>query len=424
MPKITLLEYKPEQKARSQVPVTLEWKNARMVRTHSINAVVHEILNVSKALDVVKVNIIGSPSTGKTTLAKAIAHQCHDLADIPYTVKLFKRDDLLNLELTIAQLQPMNHIMIFDDVSWLSAEASKRQLDRIQKTFTQIRHLPGGQDVKLIIIFNFHYNMAVSKHLRQSDFFFWTSIGSSELDNTQKIVGIKNTQKILEFRSIYQSAITNDFWEFKLGTKGKKFRYEFRKPFGPVLFWNNSSVRHVVFPMREWIEPICAICSIAETTSIKAEMDLTQFNAEMASKFGIGMLKQALRIKLFQMGISTYSRRVKQCMAYLDEYMHQKVFNPEQLANYYGLKDQRTRLDYKLDNDLLDEEPTEPKPTILMLPAPKPSIGEPNEYDSWDYTRLVAELTNMAKQPPESIDVPLYEYLNKMAKEVQGVKAV
>ena len=113
-------------KKKSEVPATMDWKNAKMVRIHSVRAATKEILNMSKNLDVVKINIIGSPSTGKSTLAETLGHLCHTLADIPYTVKRFTRDDLLNFEETLATLQPTNHILIFDDISFLTSSASER----------------------------------------------------------------------------------------------------------------------------------------------------------------------------------------------------------------------------------------------------------------------------------------------------------
>lgn len=298
------------------------------------------------ALDVVKVNIIGTPSTGKTTLAKTLAHLCHKMGTIPYTVHIYNRDDLMHFEETLSKLQPTNHILIFDDISFMSAHAGKRQIDKIQKAFTEIRHLQGGQDVKIIAIFNFHYNMAVSKYMRQSDFFLYTSVGSSELENTVNIVGKRYTKRILEFRRINQVALTTGKYVFNLGKKGQKFTYDWRKPFAPILFWNNDSLRICVFPRREWIDPICSHCTgIASATQrAKAAVNMKQFD-EDSKKFGISIFKQAMRIKLFNMGVTTYSKRVKQCMQWIDEKMNEEVFDVEQVAEFYNLKDLKTRLD-------------------------------------------------------------------------------
>ena len=331
---------------KSEVPITTDWQNAKMIRNQSIRAVVREILNLSDSLDVVKINIIGTPSTGKTTLAETLAHLCHKMSKkIPYTVKLFTRNDLLNFEETLSKLQPTNHIIIFDDISFMSATAGKRQIDRIQKAFTEIRHLPGGQDVKIIAIFNFHYNMAVSKYMRQSEFFFYTSVGSSELENTQNIVGKRYTQKILDFRKINQQALTSRKFTFNLGKKGQKFTYEWRKPFTPLLFWNNNSARIVVSPKREWIDPICSICSNAKTTEIQTQGDINMFDQKLQDKYTRHTIIQAMKIKLFLLGVATYPKRVKNCIQDIEQALEQNVYNASDLALHFGLVDKRTRND-------------------------------------------------------------------------------
>jgi len=333
-------KFEPQGRKRVEVPLTLEWNNARMVRIHSIRAAVREILNMSSSLDVVKVNIIGTPSTGKTELAKTIAHLGHSLAKIPYTVKIFDREDLLNFEETLKSLQPTNHILVFDDISFLSATAGKRQMDMIQKTFTEIRHLPGGQDVKIIAIFNFHYNMSVSKYLRQSDFFCYTSIGTSELDNTINVIGKKYLQTILSFRKINQQALTKGHYTFELGKKGQKLTYVWRKPFAPILFFNNDTCRFVVFPKRTWIDPVCPKCTQA-TESIQHEMNMSEFDETVRKQFGIGIVRHALKIKLWNMGVNCFPKKVKQCSQFIEEYMKKKGCNPEQLAEFYNLKDEK-----------------------------------------------------------------------------------
>ena len=48
----------PNSKAKTNLPVTIEWLGSRMIRNHSIKATVKEILTISESLDVVKINII------------------------------------------------------------------------------------------------------------------------------------------------------------------------------------------------------------------------------------------------------------------------------------------------------------------------------------------------------------------------------
>ncbi len=185
---------------KSAVPVTCLWNNARMVRTHSIKAVANEIINLVTSLDVVKINIVGSPSTGKSTLAETLAHLIHSQAKMPFAVRILTREDLKEFENTLSKLDAStNWILVFDDISFMKAEMSASQLHNLEKGFTQIRHLPGGQDVKIVAIFNFHYTMAVSKYLRQSEFLFDTSVGISDIDNLIKSIGAKFTQRIYDF---------------------------------------------------------------------------------------------------------------------------------------------------------------------------------------------------------------------------------
>lgn len=337
----------PSTKRKSEVPVKLFWKNTEMIRAHSISATVKEILALSVSLDVVKVNIIGTPSTGKSTLAHTIAHLCHKRATIPYTIKRFNRDDLQKFEETLATLQPTNHILIFDDVSFLSATASKRQIDKIQKGFSEIRHLPGGQDVKIIAIFNFHYNMGMPKYLRQSDIFYYTSIGSSELENTQKLVGFKNTQKILDFRRVFQEAVTSQEFNFKIPCKHK---YKYRDPFAPALYWNNSSLRIVVFPKREWIDLVCGECANSSIQRIQDNMDMKKFDSELREHFPEDVIREALKLKLYNLGVNTFRRPTKRCLAYVERYMENRSFNAEQAAEFYGLKQKPVRLNIPLKN--------------------------------------------------------------------------
>ena len=337
------------KKKKSEVPITLEWNNSRMVRHHSIVAVVKEILSLIMALDVVKINIIGTPSTGKSALAELVAHLGHKYAKIPFTVKKFTRKELMDFQHTLSTLAPTNYIFIFDDISFLSAGSSGKEIKKIEQAFTEIRHLPGGQDVKIIVIFNFHYNMAISKYMRQSDFFFYTSVGSSELENTQKILGNKNTRKIMDFKKNYLDAVTLGKFETILGKKGQKHTYEYRKPFAPVLFFNGNIARIVVYPLRKWVDPICQMCSSSEYKAIKETGDLDKFDEYLKKEgFTPNTINQALKIKLFNMGINVYKKPVKRCMTAIEKRMEHEVFDLEQLAQKYNLVDKPTRFDSKI----------------------------------------------------------------------------
>ena len=340
-------------KRLSKAPLTTMWKNARLVRMHSLNAVANEMLTVGKTLELLKINIVGNPSTGKSTLAQALAHTLHKNAKQPFSVKILGKDDLTNFEQTLANLQPMNHILIFDDVSFMKADLSAQKMHKIEQAVTQIRHLPGGQDVQIILIFNFHYSMAMSKYLRQSDYNCYTSIGDSDLGNVLTVVGKTNNKKVQNFRKRTKEAILKQQFSFKLGKKGKKFVYENRNPFALALVYNGVQLRNVVFPKREWIDKLCTTCTGENITETSQE-SIEQFNTLISTKFGPGVIKQALRIKLLIHGVFTHSKRVKQAMMFIDKYTDKNPTNLEQLAVFYGLEDKNTRL--KIDPAIFEEK--------------------------------------------------------------------
>lgn len=340
---------------KSKTPVTVEWQGERMVRGHSLQAAVKEIVRMSQSLDVVKLNIIGNPSTGKTTIAESIAHLIHkksmELYKVPFAVKFFSRTELINFEATLKKLEGMNQVLIFDDISFLQATTDKRTIELIKKSFTEIRHLEGGQDVKIITIFNSHYQMAVQKYLRQSDFAFYTSVGSSDFDNVQQVVGKRYGYLLTRFQRIFHMAVTKDKFTFNMDGKKKFFIYPFRKPFAPSLFYNGDTMRVVVFPKREWIDSFCHVCTRTKNVRMKDGMKIEDFAKELNYKFGTQIAKVSVRTKLLLYGMNTYPKTVKQCITYIDKYLTDKLPQLQELADYYGFKDKKTILMKKPDEE-------------------------------------------------------------------------
>jgi len=324
----------------------IKWKGVSMVRNHSFLATIREIIKFSAKIDVCKIGLVGDQHSGKSTLAQTIAHCVHKLADIPYTVRIFDKHKLLNFEQTLKELKPANYILVFDDVSFLGVQASKKQIDMIRQAVTEIRHLEGGQDVKIIIIMNYHYTFGLDKYLRQADYFYFLTVGSSEKDNMEKIVGGSN--RIIEFfQKIRKRAIVKDYFMVPIGGK-EVLRYQYREPFIPVLFFDNDSIRLIVTPTRQWLDPICSTCTGGQTSEISIE----QFKTESHQKFTEKTFKVAVKMKLKEQGVNVYSPRVVQAQRYLDRAMEKKQINIEELAASYGFKPTVTKLRKKLDGVL------------------------------------------------------------------------
>jgi len=341
---------------KNKIPVTVEWKGERMIRGHSLQSSVREIVRMVQSLDVVKVNVIGNQGTGKTTFATTLSHLIHQISEkdfkVPFAVKHFTKTELLNFEETLKNLEPTNWILIFDDISFLNAIVSKQKIEELKQKFTEIRHLQGGQDVKIITIFIYHYTLALQKYLRQSQFGYYTSIGSSEFDNMLKIVGIHYSKLLLKFQRICANALTKGKFTFNLGSKSKFFTYRYREPFIPILFHNNDNLRIIVSPKREWIDPFCQTCTKSKEITMKDGLSVKDFAEDLSYKFGKHIARNAVRIKLFQNGMNVYPKRVKQAMTYIERYSKNKLMNLQELADHYNFSNDRTVLNVKYTRDL------------------------------------------------------------------------
>lgn len=331
-----------------QRPVISKWKGVQFIRKHSFIAAVKEIISYSNEMDYTSIGLIGQQGHGKTTLAHAIAHVIHTESKFPFTIKLFTEDELMDFENTLTGLAPANYIMIFDDVSFLNASASKKQIDTVKQALTKIRHLANGQDVKIITILNYHYSLGLDKFLRQSNFKFFTTVGSSENDNVDSITGGKYMKLIKEFQQKQHKAIVTHKIPYRIGSK-EIFVYRYRDPFIIVLFYNTSSLRTIISPTREWMEKLCSKCLEATGNLTESEISIPQFMEEAEKQFGVGGWKAAVKLALYTEGMLVYNSKVVRGLKYLNKCRNIKQISLEQCAKHYGLTVTKTKLTSKLD---------------------------------------------------------------------------
>ncbi len=327
-----------------------------MIRHQSFLATINEIVEFSKEIDVVKVGIVGDQGSGKTTMAKAVGHAVHKKAEekfkIPFAVRIFYQEDLMDFAKTIKNLSPANYVLIFDDVSFLEANATKTQISNVKQAVTKIRHLEGGTDVKIILIYNYHYNLGFDKYLRQADFRYFTSVGSSEIDNMEKIVKSKNMSLVHKFINYRRKAIIKKHWSVQISPK-EFFPYKWRNPFIPVLFFNNDSLRLIVSPTREFMDKICAVCALAEGSTISA-IPIDEFILEGQTKHGERTFEAAIKLKLFENGLTVYAKSVMNAKRWLDKALEKKQISLEGIMMQYGFTITKTRLRTKFSS-LIDD---------------------------------------------------------------------
>ena len=333
-------------------PTIINWNDEPMIRGHSIQAVARQIVRTVRRVDVVKINIVGDMGMGKTTLARTISHLIHYYSEkkygIPFTVREFTKEELLNFEETVLGLEPVNTVLIFDDVSFISSKKNKDKIEEIKQKMTEIRHLRSKDDgsdidVKIVIIMITHYTLALQKYLRQAQFSFFVTVGSSEMDNMLKLVGNHYQKLLYRFQKIIAVALDKGKYTFNLGKKDKFFTYRYQKPFAPILFHNVDRLRIVVSPLRDWIEPNCPVCNHSQGKLTTADrIPVNEFLGDMEHKFGRGIVRNAVRLMLMQNGMNVYPKSVKHCLTYMNKYVTDKLPQFQELADHYNYANDKT----------------------------------------------------------------------------------
>jgi hypothetical protein len=236
---------------------------------------------------------------------------------------------------------------------------------------------------------------------------------------------------IMQFQQMCVKATKIPYqFSFMLGKMA--FIYNYRKPHIPLLFYNKHTLRFVVSPKRQFVDPICNLCSNAENKIEESDVDTGLFFGKLARTFGPRIVKMALRAKFLSIGINLYPPSSKRCMRAIDNYFSHQIINLEELAKTYKLKENETYLRKKIDYDedfstpqleTLPEKialkPIESTSIVLMqsIQAVQPKNRYP-ELEGLNYEQILEELEKMTKLPPEELDREKYEFYNDKARSL------
>lgn len=329
-------------------PRVIKWNKTEMLRAHSFLSSVNRICSAAKKKDVIKIGIIGEEDTGKSTLAEALGHAIHikmeKLYNIPFAVRIFFEEDLLDFKNTLKSLTPANYVLVFDDVTFMEGSANKLQINAVKQAVTKIRHLEGGQDVKIILINNYHYSKGLDKYLRQAHFKYFTSVGSEESENLIHVVGKKYSNLIENFIRHQDQILKTDpaYWTVRINAKDH-FRYWWRDSFIPVLFFDSLTPRLIVTPTREFMSRACSTCAlgIGERYS---EVPVGALCDEGEKAHGQRVYQSACRLKLFENGLAVHAKSVINAKRWLDIQLTKKKVTLEQIMLHYGWQVTKTKL--------------------------------------------------------------------------------
>ena len=296
------------EKGRSK-PDVIQWKDAKMLRANSFNFAAQRVANHAWAQQIVTIGIIGMMGSGKTELARTLAHTLHtmmqDQHKIPYVVKEFGEEEMIDFENQIKMLRG-NSILIFDDISYLKQQMSGKEFASIQAALTKIRHL-AHEDVRIIMMYNYHYTKALDKFIRGTDFDWFTSITQPEKDNVQQIVGTRNVGKLAKFMRHRARAIREGHWRAATSNGMAWVEYKYHDPFGPALFWDGERLQEVVVPLRTWISPECTICGAASKQGIMASADVDVEWGALEAQYGREHTIVATKLWLHDNQVDVYS---------------------------------------------------------------------------------------------------------------------
>ena len=293
------------------------WAGGTLARAHALGPRVRTIADHQARNEITSISIRGREGTGKTTLARVLAHmlhieldkRAHDTAECSphekkhraamkrgYVVRVFGAEHLRELTKTMEALPAgINRICIFDDSSFMGASAS-RIVQKIKHELTQIRHTAAG-DVKCILIYNFHYSKALDPYLRDTNFIFQTSISGPEMGNVRELYeepAGHNMWTLGQFQGASQSMQRRGQATLTLGgarrpghykTARTKITYRYSDPFRLATFFDGAHLWLTVYPAADADGAdalgvcgcgVCASAATADQPGGEARIDATQ----------------------------------------------------------------------------------------------------------------------------------------------------
>ena len=250
------LDKKAKNLMKSKYQGEIQFHDTPIAQWHNPKIMVDEIIAENKVKRFTSILIIGTPGTGKTTLANFIAHQIHLKEN--YLIKHFGKKEILNFENVMDSLPDEDLMLIFDDISLVfKLKEGQSKKSEILSALTEARHPKfAGQDRKVIIVANIHYMNSIEKMWRsQGGWKIYTDMSNEERLNFNAITKSQFNGKIKAFSNITRDMVRKGKFTLSI-TKKKKHEYITDKPFRFFMCYDGNYPRFFVF-----VKESCLKCS-------------------------------------------------------------------------------------------------------------------------------------------------------------------
>lgn len=314
----------------------IDYHGQKIAQYHNPNLFINDILGENETKQFTSIMIIGTPGTGKTTLATFISHQCHTRRN--YFVFHFGRKELLKFDTVMNSLPNQDLILIFDDVSLIFKHIKDpMQRTKILQTLTEARH-PNFETTnrKVIVIANVHYMNSMEKMWRaQGSWKFYTDITGDEAQVFNQMTKNRYKHKVDTFMSVVLDQFRKKKFTVSLTNKQKK-TYEINKPFRFIMCYDTTKLRFFLVP-----EEFCKFCVKDANKMKKTQATPREVDELICHYYGEKDGRAGMKLALTIAGV-THQFRNHPVYAYnlAKEILSTFDIDPEEMALYYRTKAQ------------------------------------------------------------------------------------